>query len=156
MIETISTGRLYIHANAKSSLESGELRYGMTDVDENVSELAKLVDRIRSVNATAKLVMTLSPVPLVAAHKAGSVFEQDAISKGILRAAIFKAQTKFSFIYWPSYELVKWAAQHTPSSFDYQAFAAEDRNTLHPSQWLISEITNDFVRIFFQAKGDAN
>jgi hypothetical protein len=83
---------------------------------ETLSELADFYQKLRSVNAGAKLLLTVSPVPLIATYEPRSVLVSTIASKSILRAAVdefCRSNPKVS--YFPSYEMV--TGPHAPPHF---------------------------------------
>jgi hypothetical protein len=74
---------------------------------EVVSDFLTFVDRLRGVNPKAKIVVTVSPVPLIATYVDRHVLVSNCYSKAALRVAaeeIVAARTDIS--YFPSYEIV--------------------------------------------------
>ena len=61
---------------------------GSSTVDENEANIVRIVELIRSVNPSAPIVLTLSPVPLLATFRGRSCVTADAVSKAALRMAI--------------------------------------------------------------------
>lgn len=138
------TGELAIPARGgvglRGMMKSCEFR--TIPVSENVGNLLHIVDRIRSINRTAKIVMTVSPVPLTATFEYPSAVMADCVSKSTLRVAVDEIvrQTGNSIIYWPSFEIVRWFGAYYPG-----AYGAEDGTTIHVSEDLIDLIVGLFI-----------
>lgn len=77
------------------------------DVAEVTADLEHSVDRLMRINARAKLVLTVSPVPLVATAGDRHVLVASSYSKSVLRVAAEQvARRRAGVAYFPSYEIV--------------------------------------------------
>ncbi len=78
---------------------------------ENFENLAKIRALIRSARPNARIVLTLSPIPLMATFRPVSCLTASSVSKAILRSAIDQLMREFGtdagLFYFPSYEIVK-------------------------------------------------
>jgi hypothetical protein len=71
------------------------------------SDLFNFIDRIKSVNPKLKILLTLSPVPLIATYENRHVWVSTTFSKAALRVAADEAERKYdNVIYFPSYEII--------------------------------------------------
>lgn len=71
------------------------------------AQIGAFVERLHSVNPTAKLVLTVSPVPLAATASGGHVLPATLYSKSVLRAAAQEAVEDLPGVhYFPSYEII--------------------------------------------------
>jgi hypothetical protein len=75
-------------------------------VDENVADLTAFLDRLREVNPGARVILTVSPVPLVATAEAGHVLTATTLSKSVLRVAADIVCRTGAAAYFPAYEIV--------------------------------------------------
>lgn len=76
-------------------------------VAEVAADLAGLVDRLTSVNPFARVILTVSPVPLIATYEDRHVLVSTIASKSILRAAVEETLRRYPHVaYFPSYEIV--------------------------------------------------
>jgi hypothetical protein len=99
--------------------------YNMT-VSEVVREFLAALDRIREVNARARIILTVSPVGLVATYEDRHVLESNSLAKSILRVAaeeVVRARTNVA--YFPSFDL----ATASPSA---PMFYREDMRSISP------------------------
>lgn len=81
------------------------------DVDEVRHDLREYCDLVRSVNPTARILLTVSPVPLIATYENRHVLVSTTWSKSVLRIAAQDAYDRFDFVdYFPSYELISSAS----------------------------------------------
>ena len=71
------------------------------------AQIGAFVDRLRSVNPAARIVLTVSPVPLAATASGQHVLPATIYSKSVLRAAAQEAAEDLAQVfYFPSYEIV--------------------------------------------------
>ena len=83
-------------------------RFVNFSVNEVVSDLEAFFGKLREVNPTARLLLTVSPVPLAATYAAHHVLVSTTYSKSVLRvAAEMIAQAHDGVCYFPSYEIIK-------------------------------------------------
>lgn len=76
-------------------------------VGEVRDDLFSLITKIREVNSKARILLTVSPVPLVATFEKRHVLVSTTVSKSVLRVAVDEAVRQFPDVhYFPSYEIV--------------------------------------------------
>ncbi|MDR3495923.1 MAG: GSCFA domain-containing protein [Ancalomicrobiaceae bacterium] len=74
---------------------------------EVLADLDDFISRLRSVNPAIRVILTVSPVPLIATYTAEHVLVATSHSKAILRAVCGEVDTKCDFVhYFPSYEII--------------------------------------------------
>lgn len=74
---------------------------------EVTEDLKAFVDRLQRVNPSAKVLLTVSPVPLIATMEERSVIVSNAYSKAALRVAADEVVRAHSNVYYfPSYEII--------------------------------------------------
>jgi hypothetical protein len=106
-------------------------------IDETYNDFAEAVTLIRRVNPAIQIVVTVSPVPLVATASGGHVLTSTIYSKSVLRIAAEWARERLGCIYFPAYEII--TGPQAP--FDY--FEADRRN--------VSEVgVAHVMRLFFK------
>ena len=82
-------------------------RFRNHSVQEIEQDLITFVDRLRSVNPDSRLVLTVSPVPLVATYAEQHVLVSTCFSKSVLRVAASNcAAARDHVVYFPSYEII--------------------------------------------------
>jgi hypothetical protein len=151
IIEWKDTGNICIATEGyKHLFDKGVVKYRFTTVEENKDNLVAIVNLLREHNPGVEIFLSLSPVPLVGIADGSSVIMDDVLSKSTLRLAINEASKECDFIYWPSFEVVKWIAPHISNKIGYQAYGHDDRNSRHVSKWLIDIITSKFVSYAFE------
>ena len=83
----------------------------MSSYQENIDNLERLYAILRKHKPKARIVFTLSPIPLVATFRPVSCLTASTVSKAILRTALDELirnhQEDDRLYYWPSYEIVK-------------------------------------------------
>lgn len=75
---------------------------------EVISDLTAFIERVRDVNPSVKIILTVSPVPLIATHEVDRhVVVATIYSKSVLRVAAEDAQRRYGGVtYFPSYEII--------------------------------------------------
>jgi hypothetical protein len=108
-------------------------------VDDVADDLAGFVEELAAVNSAAQIVLTVSPVPLVATGEPGAhVLEATTYSKSVLRVAAETTRQRFANVhYFPAYEIVTGA-------FNRGAYYAADlRNVVEDG---VSHVMRLFMR----------
>jgi hypothetical protein len=110
---------------------------------ENYDNLVQIRRLIRAVKPDAPIILTLSPVPLVATFRPISCITASCVSKAILRVSIDELMRAFPddtrLLYFPSYEIVK--------EFCFDPYADDNR---HPKPEVVSFVMNTFDRHYCQ------
>jgi hypothetical protein len=76
-------------------------------VDQVRADLVELCERVRSVNPGVRVLLTVSPVPLIATFEDRHVLVSTVASKSILRAAADDVTRHLGFVdYFPAYEII--------------------------------------------------
>lgn len=114
-------------------------------VHEVASDLAEFLKRLRRVNAKSRVLLTVSPVPLVATATSDHVLVATVRSKAILRAAADVAASSHDAVdYFPSYEIV--TGQHARGSY----FENDLRSVTEDG---VSHVMQVFFRHYGEADG---
>lgn len=93
-------------------------------IDDVRSDLSTFIHRLRELNPDVRIILTVSPVPLVATAEARHVLAATVYSKSVLRVAAEMAAREFEDVhYFPAYEIV--TGPQAP-----EAFFAEDRRAV--------------------------
>ncbi|MDB6179717.1 GSCFA domain-containing protein [Paracoccus sp. Z330] len=78
--------------------------YSASEVEET---LIKFLARLKKVNPNVKVLLTVSPVPLIATYENRHVLVSTTYSKSVLRVAAQGAVDEFDWVdYFPSYEII--------------------------------------------------
>jgi hypothetical protein len=92
---------------AGGTFDPGRHAFRNLRTSEVRDQLGQFVARLRSVNPRARVVLTVSPVPLVATASGNHVLAATTYSKSVLRAAAQEAAEDLADVwYFPSYEIV--------------------------------------------------
>ena len=74
---------------------------------EIVSDLSQFLEELKALNAKARVVLTVSPVPLVATATGEHVLAASTYSKAVLRVACQEITERYpDVVYFPAYEIV--------------------------------------------------
>lgn len=107
-------------------------------VGEVTADLAAFIARLRGVNPGARIILTVSPVPLVATASGNHVLAATTYSKSALRAAAQEiAEDHEGVHYFPSYEIIMGA----PAAARY--FAEDMRNVTEEG---VAQVMSVFLR----------
>ena len=105
----------------------------LLSIEEIVESFTKVLDRLKTFNPNLKVIFTLSPVRHL---KDG--FEENSVSKAILRAAIHQIQQKDKAVgYFPSYEIMM---------DDLRDYRFYEKDMLHPNAQAVDYIWENFCQ----------
>lgn len=102
-------GAVYPLAPGVAGGDYDPARYAFVNasVGETIDDLAALIEAAAAVNPRLKIILTVSPVALVATYEPRHVLVSTIASKSILRAAADEAERRFASVYYfPSYEII--------------------------------------------------
>ncbi len=120
----------------------------LSTVEQNADNLRAIAAGLQRIAGDVPLVLTLSPVPLIATmREKTTIFAADAVSKSTLRLAIETVvrENDGRLRYWPSFEAFRWLGGH----LDRVVYDGED-NPRHPSPEMIGQVIRLFVEHFFE------
>jgi hypothetical protein len=102
------SGEAFWRAIPASLFDPDRHGFRVSSVEENRANIVATIELIQRVRPQAQIVLTLSPVPLMATFRPISCITASAVSKAILRVAIDEAMNlgKKEVYYFPSYEMV--------------------------------------------------
>ena len=142
------TGSVFWRGIPKQIFDASRHVFRLTTVEENANNLRQVVALIRRVNPAAPIVLTLSPVPLLATFREISCLTADCVSKSVLRVALDQVMTdrRPGTYYWPSFEIVKWVGATLP-----WAAYGEGGSTRDVNRRLITHIIDAFVAAYYTA-----
>jgi hypothetical protein len=145
------TGSVFWRGIPKEIFDADRHVFRLSNVEENAANLRQVVSLIRQVNATAPIVFTLSPVPLLASFRDISCLTADCVSKSVLRVAIDQVMSARlpNVYYWPSFEIVKWVG----ATLSWPAYG-EGGSTRDVNRRLITFIIDAFIDAYY-APADA-
>ena len=104
------TGNVFWRTIPKDAYDPSRHKFRVSSVEENRENLLAIYRLIRKHRPDAKIIFTLSPIPLIATFRDNSCLTSNSVSKAVLRVAIDEAyrdvRDEGVLHYWPSYELV--------------------------------------------------
>lgn len=104
------TGNVFWRTIPKDAYDPARHRFRVSTVEENRDNLRAIYRLIRKHRPEARILFTLSPIPLIATFRDNSCLTSNSVSKAILRVAIDEVVREFAdegmLSYWPSYEII--------------------------------------------------
>ncbi|WP_119307345.1 GSCFA domain-containing protein [Cohaesibacter haloalkalitolerans] len=92
---------------AAGSFDSALHEFHNFTIDETRSELFEFLTNLKRFNPGVRVLLTVSPVPLIATFEDRHVLTSTVYSKSVLRVAAQEAYDAFPFVdYFPSYEII--------------------------------------------------
>lgn len=121
------TGEVFWRAVPEEHFDASRHKFRNTTVEENRKNLEAIYALIREYRPDAHIVLTLSPIPLLATFRDLSCYAANSVSKSVLRVALDEMMRKLQstddrLFYFPSYEIVM-------NCFNHQFM--EDRRHVH-------------------------
>jgi tetratricopeptide (TPR) repeat protein len=121
-------------------------QFRTTSVKENVENVLYLIEFIRNISPHMKIVITVSPVPLLASFEFESAVQADCLSKSTMRLVaheIVNGSNISNILYWPSFEIFRWAGSNASNYY-----AADDGAAWHVSEEKVAGTIRAFVEMF--------
>ncbi|MFC0632426.1 GSCFA domain-containing protein [Brevundimonas balnearis] len=120
-------GSVFPVAPGVAAGEMDDEKYGFRNFtfEENVESLSAALDILHSVNPQARVMFTVSPVPLAATYEPRHVLVSTTASKSILRAVADHFERTRNVEYFPSYEIIT-------GSYNRGAYFADDLRSVTP------------------------
>jgi tetratricopeptide (TPR) repeat protein len=120
-----------------------------TTVQENVDNVLYVIEFVRSIVPHMKIVVTVSPVPILASFEFESAVQADCLSKSTMRLAAHEVVNNSglsNIIYWPSFEVFRWGGSNASNYY-----AADDGAAWHVSEEKVADTIKAFVEMFSAA-----
>jgi hypothetical protein len=103
------TGEVFWRTIPKDVYDPERHRFRVSGVEENRANIEAIYRLIRTHRPDAKVIVTLSPIPLIATFRDTSCITANSVSKSVLRVAIDEVmrahRDEGQLFYWPSYEI---------------------------------------------------
>jgi tetratricopeptide (TPR) repeat protein len=115
-------------------------------VQENVDNVRYLIDFVRSIAPGIRIIVTVSPVPLLASFEYESAVQADCLSKSTMRLVAHEVVNNSgieNILYWPSFEVFRWGGSNASNYF-----AADDGAAWHVSEAKVAGTIRAFVDMF--------
>ncbi len=131
-----SSGRAFWRAIPEELFDEEKHGFRLTTVEENTSNLERIVELRDAYMPDCKIVFTLSPIPLMATFRGISCISANTVSKSILRVALDNviSDGRPDVYYFPSFELIK---EVFPNPFKF--------DNRHPRDEYIDRIMQSFA-----------
>ena len=104
------TGEVFWRAIPSDAFDPQRHGFRVSSVDENLDNLRAILRIIRTHRPEAKVIFTLSPVPLIATFRPVSCISANSVSKAVLRVAVDELMRENRaddrLFYFPSFEIV--------------------------------------------------
>jgi hypothetical protein len=130
--------------NSRALAEKYQFR--TASVQENVDNVRYMIDFIRSVAPDIRIVVTVSPVPILASFEHESAVQADCLSKSTMRLVAHEVVNNCNIqniLYWPSFEVFRWAGSNAGNYY-----AADDGAAWHVSEEKVAGTIHAFVEMF--------
>jgi tetratricopeptide (TPR) repeat protein len=130
--------------NSRALAEKYQFR--TASVQENVDNVRYLIDFVRSVAPDIRIVVTVSPVPLLASFEYESAVQADCLSKSTMRLVAHEVVNNSGIDnvwYWPSFEVFRWGGSNASNYF-----AADDGAAWHVSEAKVGGTVRAFIDMF--------
>lgn len=137
------SGGVFWRAVPKDHYDPVRHKFRVCSFGETKSNIEKIYDIISRHVPKAKILFTLSPVPLAATFRNVSCLTADSVSKAILRTALDEfyrdhlVELNDRLFYFPSYEII--------SCLFYDRYVDDNR---HPHAYIVDFIMNLFVAVY--------
>jgi len=121
-------------------------KFRTASVQENVDNVLYLINFIRSISPDIKIVVTVSPVPILASFEFESAVQADCLSKSTMRLVAHEVVNNSNIeniLYWPSFEVFRWAGSNASNYY-----AADDGAAWHVSEDKVAGTIKAFVDMF--------
>lgn len=130
------------------SLDEAPVDFVNLGFDEIRNDLNDFWSLLKTVNPQAKMILTVSPVPLIATASDEHVLPATTYSKSVLRAAAGEmASTSSEIFYFPSYEIIN-SPQGRGYYFDPDLRSVNDRGV----QYVMSHFFSGDMQLAFPAQ----
>lgn len=126
------------------------------DVNEVLADLIEFIDLLRGVNPEARILLTVSPVPLVATAEPRHVLVSTTYSKSVLRvAAEMAAAARPDVAYFPSFEIIT-GSYNRGAYFDADLRSVKEEGVEHVMRTFLCHYTDGAQALAAPAGGEAD
>ena len=151
----LETNKVFWRAVPSDLHKKNKLRYKfeLSTVDENLNNIKNLIRLIKEhLGEDIPIILTISPVPLMATFRNISCITADNVSKSILRVAVDSVMNMGmeNVYYWPSYEIIKEISAHRNFSGFYTEGEAGKYVPRHVTTTIVDEVIKSFMNHYFK------
>jgi hypothetical protein len=152
------TGEAFWRAVPSAQFDPERHGFKVASTEDNYSNIWRICHLIHKNRPDAKVIFTVSPVPLIATFRPVSCATANSVSKANLRSAVDQLMRYVEvaspwggkIFYWPSYEIVTNWVDLAPgikgiSELKSQAYEEDNR---HVEQYVINTIMREFHRCY--------
>jgi len=104
------TGEVFWRAVPQNKFDPSRHKFRVATFAETKDNLQTIYKLIRKHRPAAKIILTLSPIPLIATFRPVSCISANTVSKAIIRAALDEFMREIeeegTVYYWPSYDII--------------------------------------------------
>lgn len=125
---------------------SEKFYFRTTSVSENLENIKILIEKIRQISPSIKIILTVSPVPLTASFEFDSCVAADCVSKSIMRVTAHEIITNSgikNIHYWPSFEIFRWVGSHGTGFY-----GGDDGYSIHVTEAKVDATIKAFIDVF--------
>ncbi len=145
----LETDKVFWRAVPQDLYNENKIRYKfeLSTVEQNINNMKRLIETIHKNVGNVPIILTVSPVPLLATFRGVSTITANSVSKAILRVAVDSIMNLNldNVYYWPSYEVFKDVGPHIDqSSFQHNV-------TNHPRDFIVKNVVNLFFENYFKS-----
>jgi len=133
-------------SSLNSKMLAEKYDYRTTTVQENVDNVLYLINFIRSLSSNIKIIITVSPIPMMASFEFESCVQADCLSKSTMRLVAHEVVNNSNIsniLYWPSFEIFRWAGSQASNYF-----SIDDGASNHVSEDKVRGTIEAFIDIF--------
>jgi hypothetical protein len=132
--------------NIFNGIKENIYRFKKLNVEEQSYKIIECIQKIKKLNSTALIFVSISPVPLSGYIGELNVIEANLLSKSNLIEAVNIAKSKENFIYLPVYEAIHSIAP----LMGIDRIWGDQESIRHPHRSIIEMICTSFVSLFDQ------
>lgn len=114
---------------AHGVFDAAKYRLRNLSVEENAADLTQFAAALRRINPASRIILTVSPVPLVATAENQHVLAATTYSKSVLRVAAEIASRTPGIGYFPSYEII--TGSHAQNYFEADRRSVSEAGVAH-------------------------
>lgn len=122
-------------------------RFRSTSVAENVDNVSRIIKYVRTVRPSARVFITVSPVPLQMTFEFSSAIIADCVSKSTMRVVAHELVQRHtqdgSIFYFPAFEVFRWIGSHRSQAF----YGTDDGQALHVSEEIVGILLRSFIEM---------